>query len=387
MQKAASGVGLFDAAARRQPPRRHPPWLPCPCYGQRGSTLGLCLGVTNTSYFPPDVGCACAADIRRFGRWEDKLTSYSVSESGGKATITANWPGETSDRSTKVTSLNDVGEAEWLAHSLTRLSEHAWGAAAWLDTSVAVEASIATLIERLRSHEGPLAVELADSGGRHAEELVHRDLAAQLSNWLPAKLSQLSRGQRVSVADELAADTAGREEALRVLPSGWDPESSASRAWQMCEVPRSWDVDRAASLPEGGPGWIHGVWMTEVSPAKRWGARDRLVRLEQLAAACKAYGGRAKVDSNPTHVHLVVPPSPGSTRWDEFEVVKVFVHGEERDNGWADPFAPLIIRKYGGGQVREETKVEPEDDDAFAKVLGEWTRLVPYTYFERDYES
>lgn len=123
-----------------------------------------------------------------------------------------------------------------------------------------------------------------------------------------------------------------------------------------------------------------------IDTAKRWGARDRLMRLEQLAAACEAYGGKAEVRQDPTFVHLLVPRTPGSTRWDEADVVRVFAHEEQRDTEDADPFTPLIVHKILGGE-QEEFKIEPENDDGFAELLGEWTRLVPYTYFERDYES
>ena len=301
----------------------------------------------------------------------------------------ANWAGEISDRSVKVTSLSDAEEADWLAYALTRVSEYAWGAAVWLDTTSPVESSIATLIERLRSpDEERLAIEVEDAGCRHAGQWGHSDLKTQLSSRLPEMLSRLSRGQRVSVADELAADAAGRAEGVRTLPSGWDPESSDSRAWQMCQAPRFWDHERTASLPEGGAGWIDRVWRTEGSPAKRWGGRDRLVRLEQLAAACEMFGGHAVIDANPTHVHLVVPHDPtSSTHPEKSDVFKVLVHDGEWDEGRADPFAPLIVRKDRRGRVLQETKIEPEDDDEFERMLGKWTRLVSYTYFERDYEE
>jgi hypothetical protein len=51
-------------------------------------------------------------------------------------TVIAAWPGEWSDHSTKVTTLTDADQASELAHALTRLSEGAWDAAAWLDASL-----------------------------------------------------------------------------------------------------------------------------------------------------------------------------------------------------------------------------------------------------------
>lgn len=62
------------------------------------------------------------------------------------------------------------------------------------------------------------------------------------------------------------------------------------------------------------------------------------------------------------------------------------MHDEQWDTENVDPFTPPIIHKVLGGE-REEFKIEAEDDDGFAKLLGEWTRRMPYTYFERNYES
>ena len=48
--------------------------------------------------------------------------------------------------------------------------------------------------------------------------------------------SALHRTQRLTVADEIAADASERADAIRVVSSGDDPDSERSRAWQMCEV-------------------------------------------------------------------------------------------------------------------------------------------------------
>jgi hypothetical protein len=79
------------------------------------------------------------------------VTSCSVLLSGTRATVIATWPGEWADHSTKVTTLTDTDQASELAHTLTRLSEGAWDAAAWLDTHPAIEAAISELIDQLRS--------------------------------------------------------------------------------------------------------------------------------------------------------------------------------------------------------------------------------------------
>ena len=63
------------------------------------------------------------------------MTSYSVVRSARRATVVATWPGSWSDHSTNVTTLSDTGQASHLASALTRLSEDAWDAAAFLDAS------------------------------------------------------------------------------------------------------------------------------------------------------------------------------------------------------------------------------------------------------------
>lgn len=42
------------------------------------------------------------------------------------------------------------------------------------------------------------------------------------------------------------------------------------------------------------------------------------------------------------------------------------------------PFAPLIVDTCGPDGEPTQGEVEPEHDDGFASLLGEWTRLVPY---------
>ncbi|RKT55551.1 hypothetical protein [Saccharothrix australiensis] len=305
------------------------------------------------------------------------MTSYSVLPSGSKASVIATWTSEFSDHSAKVTTLADAEPAAELAYLLTRLSEHAWSAAAWSGISPVIEAGIARLVERLRSTEPRIApVDLVKTDHRHTEGYLHSDVTRLLTSQLPDLLGDLTGAQRHSIADELVLDADARAEALRLLVTGWDPESTTSRIWQMCEVTRSMSFGESGPLPEGGAGWINRVWETQGSPAGRWGARDRLMRLEQLVEACKAHGGRAEVEENPTHAHLVVPRTPDSPL-DDVDIFDVRVHDRRWDTEDADPFAPLVItrRLPGGSEVLGE--VEPDDDDAFAKLLGEWTRLLP----------
>jgi hypothetical protein len=75
----------------------------------------------------------------------------------------------------------------------------------------------------------------------------------------------------------------------------------------MCEVTRSLRNGQTGPLPEGAAGWLVRSWGPDLGPAERWAARDRLVRIEQLVAACEAHGGRAAVQDDPLLAHLVVP--------------------------------------------------------------------------------
>lgn len=79
------------------------------------------------------------------------MTSYSVLRSTQRATIIATWPGAWSDHSANITTSGDIEQASYLAAVLTRLSEDAWDAAAFLDASPALELGISALIQQLRS--------------------------------------------------------------------------------------------------------------------------------------------------------------------------------------------------------------------------------------------
>jgi hypothetical protein len=297
------------------------------------------------------------------------VTSYSVLLSGSHATVLATWPGEHSDHSAAVTALADPNQASGLANLLTRMSEDAWDAAAWLDVHPVVELGIAALIGRLR---GPVAVEpihLSGDGYRHRGQWDFLDLKDLLTTRAPEVLNALSRAQRRTVADELEADAEARAEALRLLPSGWDPETPTSRVWQTCEVTRCFRNGATGPLPEGGAAWLARTWDTQNSPAKRWGGRDQLVRIEQLIAACTAHGGRARAEEDPVlRVQLVL----GN------EVFYVVVQDGNGDAWNTDPFAPMTVTRLARLANEELGELDPEDDDGFARLLGEWTRLVPY---------
>ena len=96
------------------------------------------------------------------------MTSYSVLRSSQRATIVATWPGEWSDHSANVTTVSESCQASELAHILTRLSEDAWDAAAFLDTSVVIETGINAFIEQLRSSADEIhAISVSGDGFRH----------------------------------------------------------------------------------------------------------------------------------------------------------------------------------------------------------------------------
>ncbi|MGH3299730.1 MAG: hypothetical protein ACRDP7_48900, partial [Trebonia sp.] len=234
------------------------------------------------------------------------MTSYSVLRSAQRVIVIATWPGAWSDHSVNITTLADSEQAAYLASALTRISEDAWDAAAFLDASPALELGIRALIEQLRGPADKIEpVSIPGDGYRHAGQWSFTDAAEVLASDAPAALSTLTRPQRLTVADELAADAAERASAAQVLSSGNDPASGQSRAWQMCEVTRSLRNGQVGPLPEGAAGWLVRSWGPDLGPAERWAARDRLVRIEQLVAACEAHGGRAGTQDDPLLAHLV----------------------------------------------------------------------------------
>ena len=309
------------------------------------------------------------------------MTSYSVLRSAQRATVLATWPGLWFDHSANITTLGDSEQAGYLASVLTRLSEDAWDAAAFLDTSPAVELGISTLIQQLRGPADKIEpVSMPADGYRHAGQWSFTDAAEVLASdapTAPTALSTLTRPQRLTIADELAADADERASAARVLASGNDPESEDSRAWQMCEVTRTLRNGQVGPLPEGASSWLVRSWGPDLGPAERWAARDRLVRIEQLVAACEARGGRAAAQDDPLLAHLVVPrPGPG----EDDEVIYVSVHSGTRNSWGTSPATAMTVTSYRGkpSQQTDLGELDPRDDDGFARILGQWTRQVPF---------
>jgi hypothetical protein len=81
-----------------------------------------------------------------------------------------------------------------LASVLTRLSEDAWDAAAFLDTFPALELAVSALVQQLRSPEDEIkAPGLPADGFRHAEQWSFADATELLSTDALAVLTALTR--------------------------------------------------------------------------------------------------------------------------------------------------------------------------------------------------
>ena len=273
--------------------------------------------------------------------------------------------------------LGDSELAAYLASVLTRLSEDAWDAAAFLDASPALEAGISALIKQLRGPADKIEpVTLPGDGYRHVGQWSFTDAAEALASDALAALGELTRPQRLTVADELAADAVERASAACVLAAGNDPESEHSRAWQMCEVTRTMRNGQTGPLPEGAAGWLVRAWGPDLGPAERWAARDRLARIEQLVATCKAHGGRASAQDDPLLAHLVLPrPRPQE---DASPVVRAQVHARHkpaarqryagRASATASPASPVPH-----GRVPRRGAASPDDPAGYIRPGQEGT--------------
>ncbi|MFJ1767864.1 hypothetical protein ACIOD2_46610 [Amycolatopsis sp. NPDC088138] len=304
------------------------------------------------------------------------MTSYSLLASGTRFTVLATWAGVDNDYTVKVTTVDNGDLARDLAVYLTHVSEGAWDAAPWLDTYPVIEAGIAELIDHLRGPDAAIPrINLSGDGYRHHDQWSFFDVAETML-YLPDVLSRLTRAQRLTVADELENDAAGRAEMLRTLHIRQDAATDASRAWQALEVTRALHNGQLGPLPEGAAGWMVRAWGSELVLVDRWAARDRLARIEQLVAACQKFGGRATAELDPDLcAHLVVPRSKSSTDNDVFYVMVPSGHGGSHDER---PTAPMTIKHVHRTHhtVDIVAVLEPNDDDGFARALGDWTRLV-----------
>lgn len=351
------------------------------------------------------------------------MTLYSTLTAGAdKTTVLATWAGAyDGSHSAKVTTFTDHGQAGRLADDLTRISEAMWDAAAWLDVYDIAEARTAEIIDAARgAAEVPEASVTMFAGCRHTQSWTADDLAHALSFALPQQLNALTRAQRLSVADELAADAHARAESLQLLPTGHDPSDEASRIWQAVDIGRATKVGLTGHLANGngGAGWVVRVFDTDHGPAERWGARDMLHRLEQLSAAAKAVNARGGLDfddfTGPLD-HIVIPGErfgvhidhSGKTRiGDDIEptvassaladAFREHARTAERVDGDAvlyigpdidvrkvapwdrDVFAKINIELSVPGSRMTLATLEPTDTAGFVAALGRWASMATF---------
>jgi hypothetical protein len=88
-------------------------------------------------------------------------------------------------------------------------------------------------------------------GYRHTGRWSFTDATEVLALDAPTALSTLTRPQRLTMADELAADATERASATQVLASETDPESEHSR--KIARPPHSRSGDRSTCATSDGP--------------------------------------------------------------------------------------------------------------------------------------
>ncbi|POH72553.1 hypothetical protein [Arthrobacter glacialis] len=313
------------------------------------------------------------------------MTLYSCLPTQGKFTVIATWPGEYADsHSAKVTTFTDSTQASRLADDLTRVSESMWDAAAWLDVYDEAEARIGTIIDTTRgTNEVSVSGESLFIGNRHARTWTGGDLINTIGVSLPLTLNSLTRAQRLSVADELAADAAARILSLQLLPTGNDPTDSDSRIWQAAEITRATKMGLTGTLPDSAAGWMAQIFDTDHGPAERWGARNLLHRLEQLEAAAKTINARGGVELDPVSGllnHLVIPAALFGVHID---------HSDHAGTKVRDDINPAVANSSLAGAYRDQVanaeftggdavlyigpdidmrKFDPWERDIFAKI-------------------
>jgi hypothetical protein len=351
------------------------------------------------------------------------MTLYSCLPTGaGKITVIATWAGEYAEsHSAKITTFTDAHQALRLAEDLTRVSESMWDAAAWLDIYDAAEARLDAIITATRGiGDVPYASETMFSGCRHEKTWTGADLATALDAGLAQTINSLTRAQRLSVADVLAADADARAASLELLPTGHNPSEATSRIWQAAEITRATKMGLTGRLPDGAAGWMARVFDTDHGPAERWGARNILHRLEQLESAAKTVNGRGGAEFDPFDGpldHIVLPAELFGVRIDHSEngtttldddidpavassalahAYRDYARAAEWVDGDAvlyigpdidvrkvapwdrDVFAKIVIElSVRGGKLTIAT-LEPTDSDGFIAALGNWTDSVRF---------
>jgi hypothetical protein len=156
----------------------------------RGNGWALRSGCGATGQLSLRVPASCVPGFADGMFTGDPMTSYSVARSAQRAIVVATWPGPWSDHSANVTTLSDFGLAAHLTSFLTRLSEDAWDAAAFLDASPVLEAAVSELVQQLRTPAGRIeAVHLRADGLRHADQWSFADATELLAEDAPSVFS------------------------------------------------------------------------------------------------------------------------------------------------------------------------------------------------------
>lgn len=299
------------------------------------------------------------------------MTAYSVMSTGNKATILATWGNDLGDTSVKVTTLDDMEDAVHLAASLTVMSEACWYAAAWLDTWEAISRHRLAVASWLREPEiGGTFPSIDLTAHRHADADASYEytIACDLE-LLSAK--SLSHPQRLALAEEITLDVNAARTTLEQLTSGQD--EPLDRGWQLLEVSR---VERFGGdlnyLLDGAAGWLTR-WFDAQLTSELWAARGHLLRIEQLAAACEAAGGRARAHQEPVEAHCVLP---GSTQSKDTIITAAPAH-DARGYSRYSTRSPMQLTIRTDGTPARTTECDPYDTDTIVSFLGTWVERVP----------
>ena len=72
--------------------------------------------------------------------------------------------------------------------------------------------------------------------------------------------------------------------------------------------------------------------------------------------------------------------SPARAAHEDDEVIYVSAHHGTRNSWGTSPAAAMIVTSYRGKPTEQTDlgELDPRDDDGFARVLGPWTRQVPF---------
>lgn len=258
--------------------------------------------------------------------------------------------------------------------ALSTLSEAAWYAAAWLDTWDLTTAHLAATSAWLRQPAPGCAPNVDFTACRHALTVSAYDFAEASTSFCDIA-ANLTHTQRLALADEIDDDVREARSALAVLGTGEEP-GMYSRGWQFAVPTRSPAYGRDLVLPDGAAGVAVTLFqdMTgELALFELWQARGHLLRIEQLAAAARAAGGRAISGLDPLEAHCVFTRSDGSRR-----IVSVKAPHQEGSGSRYRPLHGLQVRVAEfGDPAGEPATVEPYDTQRFVELLGEWVLAVP----------